>query len=94
VASPFAKHMEQLDRTAMSRAIFPHLSKLQPKDRAAVIAATADGYPFPTNLDLDPPIGGLAPPSHQDLLAKAVEESWDQQRLDEALTEQAKRRLA
>jgi hypothetical protein len=67
---------------------------LQPKDRAAVIAATADGYPFPTNLDLDPPIGGLAPPSHQDLLAKAVEESWDQQRLDEALTEQAKRRLA
>jgi ectoine hydroxylase-related dioxygenase (phytanoyl-CoA dioxygenase family) len=94
VASPFAKHMEQLDRTAMSRAIFPHLSKLRPKDRAAVIAGTADGYPFPTNLDLDPPIGGLAPSSQQDLLAKAVEERWDQQRLDEALTEQSKRRLA
>jgi ectoine hydroxylase-related dioxygenase (phytanoyl-CoA dioxygenase family) len=94
VASPFAKHMEQIDRTTMSRTIFPYLSELQPEERAAVIAATADGYPFPTNLDRDPPVGGMAPQSQQELLVDAVAESWDQQRLDSALADQAARRLA
>lgn len=94
VASPFAKHMERLDRTAMCRAIFLHLGQLSPEARAAVIAATADGYPFPTNLDRDPPIGGLAPPSQQDLLTLAVTERWDQFRFDQALADQAARRVA
>ena len=94
VASPFAKHMEQIDRTAMARSVFPYLSKLLPQECAAVIAATADGYPFPTNLDRDPPIEGLAPPSQQTLLAQAVAELWDQRRLDKALADQAARRLA
>ena len=94
VASPFAKHMEQIDRTAMCRAVFPFLADLRPKERAAVIAATADGYPFPTNLDRDPPADGLAPPSQQELLATAVTESWDQTRLDKALADQAARRVA
>jgi hypothetical protein len=37
-----------------------------------LITAIAFGYPFPTNLDLDPPIDGLAPPSQADLLREAV----------------------
>jgi ectoine hydroxylase-related dioxygenase (phytanoyl-CoA dioxygenase family) len=93
VASPFAKHMECLDRTAMSRAIFPHLKGLGADALQAVIAATADGYPFPTNLDKDPPIGGLAPPSQQALLHKAVAENWTEGQLDAALSEQALRRV-
>ncbi|WP_323009933.1 phytanoyl-CoA dioxygenase family protein [Paracoccus sp. (in: a-proteobacteria)] len=92
-ASAFARHMEAIDRTAMSRAIFPYLGALSAQQRQAVIAATADGYPFPTNLDTDPPIGGLAPESQQDLLARAVAEGWDQARLNAALDAQdAKRR--
>ena len=92
-ASAFARHMESIDRTAMSRAVYPHLAALSPEERRAVIAATADGYPFPTNLDTDPPVGGLAPASQQDLLAQAVSEGWDQARLDAALdTQEAKRR--
>ncbi len=37
-----------------------------------VNTATAFGYPFPTNLDLDPPINGLKPPSQADMLRDAV----------------------
>jgi hypothetical protein len=33
-----------------------------------VIAAAAEGYPFPTNLDSNPPVGGLAPKSQADYL--------------------------
>lgn len=93
-ASAFARHMETIDRTAMVRAVYPHLAALSPEGRRAVIAATADGYPFPTNLDTDPPIGGLAPESQQDLLARAVAEGWDRARLDAALDEQAAKRRA
>jgi ectoine hydroxylase-related dioxygenase (phytanoyl-CoA dioxygenase family) len=94
VASPFAKHMEEIDRAAMSRAVFPFLARLDDAERQAVIAATADGYPFPTNLDKDPPLGGMAPPSQQAVLAKAVEEGWSQEKLGEALAEQTARRIA
>lgn len=94
VASPFAKHMEIIDRTAMSRAIYPYLKGLSSEALHTVIAATADGYPFPTNLDRDPPLGGMAPPSQQALLHKAVAENWMQSQLDQALREQASRRIA
>ena len=63
-------------------------------ERAAVIAATADGYPFPTNLDTDPPLGGLAPETQQALVARAVEAGWDQATLDAALETQTSKRRA
>ncbi|MGA0980665.1 MAG: phytanoyl-CoA dioxygenase, partial [Candidatus Nanopelagicales bacterium] len=31
-----------------------------------------EGYPFPTNLDRDPPVGGLAPPSQADVVRQAL----------------------
>lgn len=94
VASPFARHMESIDRTAMSRAVFPYLAELGEEALKAVIAATADGYPFPTNLDKDPPLGGLAPPNQQQLLMRAVSEDWPQEQLDQALAEMLSRRTA
>lgn len=93
-ASAFARHMEAIDRTAMSRAVYPRLAALAPAERAAVIAATADGYAFPTNLDTDPPIGGLAPESQQALLTRAVEEGWSAERVDQALGVQLAKRAA
>jgi ectoine hydroxylase-related dioxygenase (phytanoyl-CoA dioxygenase family) len=92
--SAFAQSMETIDRAAMSKAIFPHLAALDPQSRAAAIAATAAGYSFPTNLDTDPPIGGLAPESQQGLLTRAVEEGWSAERLDEALAAQSAKRLS
>ena len=43
----------------------------------AAIAATAEGYSFPTNLDNDPPKGGLAPETQQALFARALENGMD-----------------
>jgi len=92
VSSAFGRSMESIDRTAMSRAIYPYLAVLEPEKRHAVIAATAEGYAFPTNLDRDPPLYGLAPDTQQDLLARAVKEGWEQSRVDAELeTHWAKR---
>ena len=93
-ASAFARHMEEIDRTAMVRAVYPHLSALTAAECAAVIAATADGYPFPTNLDTDPPLGGLAPETQQALVARAVAGGWSSDALEAALAEQVKKRRA
>ena len=58
----------------------------------AVIASSAEGYPFPTSLDRDPPIGGLAPASQQMLFRQALNEDWPVDRFVEALRAQARRR--
>jgi len=92
--SAFGQPMETLDRAAMCRAVFPHLAALDGAGRTAAIAATAAGYPFPTNLDSDPPVGGLAPPSQQDVLRQAVEQGWSEAALAEALAAQEARRRA
>ncbi|TPK97713.1 phytanoyl-CoA dioxygenase [Mesorhizobium sp. B2-4-12] len=94
VASAFAKHMENIDRLAMVKAIFPYLGSLSAQERAGVIAATADAYPFPTNLDTTPPVGGLAPESQKALLARAIAEGWDYPRFEAAADQQAQRRRA
>ena len=52
----------------MCGAVYPALRAMRaagaaPQAVANVIAASAEGYPFPTNLDRDQPIGGIAPPS-------------------------------
>lgn len=91
-ASAFARHMEEIDRTAMVRAVYPYLASLTPAERDAVIAATADGYPFPTNLDTDPPLGGLAPETQQALVTRAVESGWDLGTLNAALIAQTVKR--
>jgi len=70
----------------MSRAVFPVLRQGSPGiDVANVIASTAEGYPFPTNLDRNPPIGGLAPRTMADFLAEAVREGWTDAQLDDVL---------
>ena len=49
-------------------------------DRAVrnLITVAAEGYPFPTNLDRDQPIGGMAPQTQAELLGQAVAEDWDE----------------
>ena len=41
------------------------------------VAATAEGYSFPANLDNDPPKGGLAPETQQALFMRALESGMD-----------------
>jgi ectoine hydroxylase-related dioxygenase (phytanoyl-CoA dioxygenase family) len=91
VSSAFGVPMESVDRHRIAMAVFPVLRDrfrecaTAPALRNAVAAAVA-GYPFPTNLDLDPPVGGLAPASQVTVLWQALEEDWSPERLDEALT--------
>lgn len=82
ISSAFGKPMETLDRDRMMLAIYPVLLKrleggeLDGQGLAAVIATTADGYAFPTNLDTDPPLKGLAPQTGQQMMLQALSEGW------------------
>jgi ectoine hydroxylase-related dioxygenase (phytanoyl-CoA dioxygenase family) len=100
VSSAYGRAMESVDRTRMSVALYPILQRLRKAgqlDAAAtanVIAASAEGYSFPTNLDSDPPIGGLAPETQQALFHRALDEDWTPAAFNAALEAQAKKRLA
>lgn len=99
VSSPFGRAMETLDRQAMSQALYPALLALraqgQTRDEAAhAVAACAEGYAFPCNLDRDPPIGGMAPATQQQILLQALDEQWPPARLDAALADKQWRQQA
>ena len=90
VSSAFGRPMETVDRKAMSAALFGALRAMRnagaaPSMIANAIAACAEGYAFPTNLDLDQPADGLAPPTQAEILAQAVAEDWSQRRLETEL---------
>ncbi len=95
IGSPMGRTLERIDRTAMTHALFPALRDLAMtgQRRAASIAAASEGYPFPTNLDTDPPIGGLASESQAELLARALDEGMSEADFKTALTENHTRRL-
>ncbi|MFF8015170.1 phytanoyl-CoA dioxygenase family protein [Streptomyces sp. NPDC007929] len=97
VSSAFGRAMETVDREAVANAVYPVLLKRKAEgaDQAwleHVIAASAEGYPFPTNLDSDPPVDGLAPPSQADLMRRALREEWTPRALRVALRSGAERR--
>ena len=97
VSSAFGRAMETVDREAVSNAVYPALLKRKTEgaDQAwleHVIAASAEGYPFPTNLDSDPPVDGLAPPSQADLLRRALREEWTPEALRAELRTGTERR--
>ncbi len=98
ISSPFGRAMEVMDRTAMVRAVYPALRAMQAagrpqRDLENVVVATAEGYAFPTNLDSDPPIGSLAPPSQVDTVLAALADNLTQEDLDIALRDQNERRM-
>ena len=99
VSSAFGRAMESVDRLKMSLRLYPALKGLL-ADQALTaaeadnaIAASAEGYSFPTNLDRDPPKGGMAPKSQQDLMRKALKENWAPEVFAEEAEAQAWRKL-
>jgi ectoine hydroxylase-related dioxygenase (phytanoyl-CoA dioxygenase family) len=90
VSSAFGRAMETVDREAVTNAVFPVLRRrraegVDEKWLERVIAASAEGYPFPTNLDSDPPVDGLAPPSQADVVRRALREGWTPRALRDEL---------
>jgi ectoine hydroxylase-related dioxygenase (phytanoyl-CoA dioxygenase family) len=95
VSSAFGRAMESVDRVRMAVTLYPVLRTLRHDDAFDldnVIAASAEGYAFPTNLDRDQPIGGLAPQTQADLIRQALAEDWPDDRLRQALDEHTVRR--
>ena len=82
VSSAFGRAMESVDRQRMCGALFPTLLQLKASGMdemrlGNVIAACGEGYAFPTNLDRDQPVGGMAPQTQAELVRQAVTEEWD-----------------
>nr|WP_269083536.1 phytanoyl-CoA dioxygenase family protein [Pseudomonas amygdali] len=100
ISSAFGKPMENLDRDRMMLALYPVLQQLQTahlldaQQINAVIACTADGYSFPTNLDTDPPLKGLAPQTGQQLMVQALAERWEPVIFAQAVERMRKKRRA
>jgi ectoine hydroxylase-related dioxygenase (phytanoyl-CoA dioxygenase family) len=97
ISSAFGRAMETVDREAVSNAVYPVLLRRRAEGAAEdwlrrVVAACAEGYPFPTDLDLDPPVDGLAPASPSDTVWRAVAEGWSPERLRQELRAGAERR--
>jgi ectoine hydroxylase-related dioxygenase (phytanoyl-CoA dioxygenase family) len=99
VSTAYGRAMESVDRLKMSVALFPALKRLLAEkainaDAAGnAVAASAEGYAFPTNLDRDPAIGGLAPQSQQALMRQALKEGWTADAFTKAAEAQAWRKL-
>ena len=99
VSSAFGRAMESVDRDRLLRVLYPQLlalgrdGTLSPAEQARVLASSAEGYAFPTNLDRDPPLGGLAPESPQTVALRALREGWSPDQLDAWLDEASRKRL-
>ncbi len=77
VSSAFGRAMETVDRSKVVRAVYPVLrarraAGVDPATLAHALAASAEGYPFPTNLDRDANVGGLTPLSQAEIVAQAL----------------------
>jgi ectoine hydroxylase-related dioxygenase (phytanoyl-CoA dioxygenase family) len=99
VSSAFGRAMESMDRARMSTTLYPALlamvadGRLTAAEVACAVAACAEGYAFPTNLDRDPPIGGLVPPSQQALMLASLKERRASAVFAADLRAQSERRL-
>lgn len=97
VSSAMGRAMETVDRERTSLAVYPALVRakaagMRPNGLRNAIAASAEGYAFPTDLDLDQPSGSASPPAQADLVVEALEDGWTDAQLASALAAMATRK--
>ncbi len=93
VSSAFGRAMESVDRERIVLAIYEELRDADDPEAADLaLRAAAEGYAFPTNLDQDPPVGGLAPESQADLVRRALRDGWTRDEVAAALAAHADKR--
>lgn len=99
VSSAFGRAMESVDRERVVNAVYPALLAAldggMPRplvDNA--VAASAEGYAFPSNLDRDQPVGGMAPPTQADLVHAALDTRETPASLSDRLAHQAWTKLS
>jgi ectoine hydroxylase-related dioxygenase (phytanoyl-CoA dioxygenase family) len=100
IGSGYGRSIEIVDRARMTKHLYPTMlamkedGRLQGRAIEMLIAATAEGYPFPCNLDIDSPLSGMAPPSQQDILRQALSESWAAEQLNREIDAYVARRTS
>lgn len=76
VSSSMGRPMETIDTRRIAEAVYPALldaaDVLDADSLEHVLTAATECYAFPTNLDRDPPVGGLTPPTQRDLVGDAL----------------------
>ncbi|NYF98288.1 phytanoyl-CoA dioxygenase family protein [Janibacter cremeus] len=74
ISSAFGRAMEATDRHRIVTAIYPALLSRTAAgvDVEHAVAASAEGYAFPTNLDLDQPVDGMSPPTQADIVRQSL----------------------
>ena len=98
IGSAFGRSIETVDRERMlnhAYAVFLQAKQngtLSEQALANLIAATAEGYPFPTNLDLDPPVNGMAPQSQAGLVYHCLNSGVALDSFSQQLAEHGNRR--
>ena len=98
VSSAYGRSLENLDRQSMTLQLYEVLARgdhgLSEPQVDAAISACAEGYSFPTNLDTDPPIGGLAPETPAALCRRALVNKMPVEEFNAALTALYRRKQA
>ena len=97
VSSGFGRAMESVDRRAMCEALYPVLLDTAriggyTPGLERVVAASAEGYAFPADLDHDQPTDGLKPPSMAGIVAQCLREAVPVEVLVDRLDERFGRR--
>ena len=77
-SSALGRAMESVDRTAMVLSLYPVLLDADMTEGAVrrVLAASAEGYPFPSDLDRHRPEGEGSDQSPTDITLRALREHW------------------
>jgi ectoine hydroxylase-related dioxygenase (phytanoyl-CoA dioxygenase family) len=93
VSSAFGRAMETVDRARVVEAVHPALlaaraAGMSRREVANVVAASAEGYAFPTNLDRDQPIDGMSPRTQAELVTDALADGLPTDQLVSRLGEQ------
>jgi len=92
ISSPFGRSLENIDRESMCNWVYPELQKrvnetsLSPEELHALIAAMAEGYSFPTSMDTDPPVGGLAPETQHQIVSRCLNDGSSAEHLKAELS--------
>jgi ectoine hydroxylase-related dioxygenase (phytanoyl-CoA dioxygenase family) len=98
ISSAYGRALENLDRQSMTHQLYKVLARrdhgLSAPQVDAAISACAEGYSFPTNLDTDPPIGGLAPETPAALCRRALTHEMPVQEFNAALSALYARKMA
>ncbi len=98
IGSAFGRSIETVDRVRMLHSLYPVLANqkstntLSATHLSNVIAASAEGYPFPTNLDADPPVNGMAPQAQSAMVADCLAQGIAPEQFNERLAAHTNRR--